>query len=83
MTGVYVVVAAMVFLFLGMMLCAAGFFAWYMLRMIRELKASVDLQVKATHELLGEGSFTRISKSLSALNGSMPDILSGMKEFSA
>lgn len=83
MTTAYVAVTAMIFLFLGMMICVAGFFAYYMLRMIRELKQAVDLQVKATHELLGEGSFTRISKSLSALSGSMPDIIGGIKEFAS
>jgi hypothetical protein len=81
MTGVYVVVAAMVFLFLGIMLCAAGFFGWYMLKMIKELKGAVELQVKSTNELLGEGSFTRISKALTTLNGSVPDILKGITEF--
>lgn len=81
MTGAYIVITAMAFLLLGMMICVCGFFAWYMLKMIKDLKQAVDLQVKATHELLGEGSFTRISKSLSALSGSMPDILGGIKEF--
>jgi hypothetical protein len=68
--------------FAGMLLVIFGFFCWYMLTMIKKLTAAVDLQVKATHELLGEGSFTRISKSLAALNSAMPDIVGGMTEFS-
>jgi hypothetical protein len=71
----------MICLFAGVLLCGLGIFCAYMLTMIKRLTAAVDLQVKATQELLGEGSFTRISKSLSALNGAMPDILGGIKEF--
>ena len=81
MTWAYVLITALGCLLLGIALCVAGFFCWYMLKMIRELKASVDIMAGATHELIGEGSFTRISKSLSALSGAMPDMLSGIKEF--
>jgi len=77
MTGVYAIVA----FFGGIFLCGAAAFCWFILKTIKELKASVDLQVKATQELLGEGSFTRISKSLSSLSGAMPDMLGGIKEF--
>jgi hypothetical protein len=74
---------AIVAFFLGIFFCAAAAFGWYLLTIIKRLTAMVELQVKATNELLGEGSFTRISKSLSALNNAMPDMLGGIKEFAS
>jgi hypothetical protein len=82
MTVVYVIVAALVFLFLGIGIAILGAFGWYMLKMIKELKTAVDSQVRATAELLGEGSFSRISKGLTSLTSNMPEILAGLKEFS-
>lgn len=82
MTAVYVIIAALVFLFIGIAIAILGAFGWYMLKMIRELKASVDTQVRAMNELLGEGSFSRISKGLTNLTSNMPEILAGLKEFS-
>ena len=74
MAGVYAIIA----FFGGIFLCGAAAFGWFVLKALRDLKAAVELQVKATHELLGEGSFTRISKALSTLAGSMPDMMNGM-----
>jgi hypothetical protein len=74
MIGVYAIVA----FFGGIFLCAVAAFGWYMMAMIKRLTAAVDLQVKSTQELLGEGSFTRISKSLAAISGSMPEMMQGM-----
>jgi len=74
MAGVIAIIA----FFGGIFLCGAAAFGWFFLKALRDLKAAVELQVKATHELLGEGSFTRISKALSTLVGSMPDMMSGM-----
>jgi len=72
---------AIVAFFCGIFLCGAAAFGWYLLTMIKRLTAAVDLQVKSTQELLGEGSFTRISKALTSMNNAMPDMLAGMKEF--
>ncbi|MGC1686723.1 MAG: hypothetical protein WA734_13945 [Candidatus Acidiferrales bacterium] len=77
MAGIYAIVA----FFGGIFICGVAAFCWYILTVLRELKASIDLQAKTTQELLGEGSFTRISKALTTLNGAVPDILHGITEF--
>lgn len=75
-------VAAVVFLLVGIVVCIFGVYLYIMFKMIRDLKKSVDTLTMATHELIGEGSFARISKSLTALSSQMPDMLGGLKEFS-
>jgi hypothetical protein len=81
-TLLVVAVTAVVFILVGATVCITGVAMWYMLRMIRELRAAVDKLTTATNELLGEGSFTRISKSLQSLAGDFPDMLGGIREFS-
>jgi hypothetical protein len=80
-TLVIVAVTAVVFILVGATICISGVAMWYMLKMIRELRAAVDKLTTATNELLGEGSFTRISKSLQVLAGNIPEILGGLREF--
>lgn len=82
MTAVYVIIAALVFLFIGIAIAILAAFGWYMLKMIRDLKAAVDSLARVTNELLGDGSFSRISKGLTNLTSNMPEILAGLKEFS-
>lgn len=82
MTAIYVIIAALVFLFIGIAVAIMAAFGWYMLKMIRELKAAVEAQVRSAHELLGDGSIPRLSKGLTSLTSNMPEILAGLKEFS-
>jgi hypothetical protein len=81
-TWVYVILAAVVFLFAGAGICMFGVAIWYMLKIVRELRAAIERLTKSTDELLGEGSFAGISKSLRILTGALPEIMGGMKEFS-
>jgi len=77
----YVVISAVVFLLAGAGICMFGVALWYMLRTVRELRAAIERLTKSTDELLGEGSFAGISKSLRVLTSALPEIMGGLKEF--
>lgn len=80
-TTVYVIVAALVFMLFGIAICIMGFFFWTMLQQIKSLKATVDGLTKTANEVLGEGSFSRISKSMMIISTSLPELMIGMREF--
>lgn len=82
MTVLYAIIAGLVCLLLGITVAIFGFFLWYMLKVIREVKTAVEGLTTVSHELLGEGSFARMSKSATVISSSLPELLSGFKEFS-
>lgn len=81
MTPVYIIVAALVFMLFGIALCILAFFCWTMLQQIKALKATVEGLTKTANEVLGEGSFSRISKSMMVISTSLPELMIGMREF--
>lgn len=82
MTALYVTVAALFFLMMGMAICLLGFYLYAMMQQVKQLRASVDGLIKSSGDLLNEGSFGRMSRSLVMISTEMPGILVGIKEFS-
>lgn len=82
MTAVYVMIGCLLALFLGIGVAALCFYLWYMTQRFKAIEASLNQLTTVSAELLGEGSFARISKGLTSLTSNMPEILAGLKEFS-
>jgi len=82
MTGLWIAVAILFAFFLALLLCASGFAFWHLLKILNSFKESVDKLSRVTGEVMQEGSFARISKSLFVLSNNLPEMLDGFKEFS-
>jgi hypothetical protein len=82
MTGLWIAVAVLFAFFLALLLCGFGFAFWYLLKILTRFKESVDKLAQVTAEVMQEGSFARISKSLLILSNNLPEMLDGFKEFS-
>jgi hypothetical protein len=82
MTGLWIAVAILLTLFVALLMCGFGIAFWYLLKILTKFKESVDKLAQVTAEVMQEGSFARISKSLFILSNNLPEMLDGFKEFS-
>jgi hypothetical protein len=82
MTGLWIAVAILFAFFVALLMCGFGIAFWYLLKILTKFKESVDKLAQVTAEVMQEGSFARISKSLFILSNNLPEMLDGFKEFS-
>ena len=82
MTGLWIAVAVLFAFFIALLMCGFGIAFWYLLKILTKFKESVDKLSQVTAEVMQEGSFARISKSLFILSNNLPEMLDGFKEFS-
>lgn len=67
MTPVYITVAVIVALFMGAMLMLAGFFCWYLLKTMKEVRSTVEGFVKVLDPLVKTGALQQISSSAAGI----------------
>jgi hypothetical protein len=86
MTGLWIAVAVLFALFLGVLLCVVAFAFWYLLKILTRFRESVDSLSRVTGEVMQEGSLARMAKSLFVISRfietGIPEMMDGFKEFS-
>lgn len=82
MNGLYVAMAALLCLFLGIGVAISAFAFWYLLKTIKTMTAAVQELTGMGSDLLGQGSFKKISSAMITIAEHLPEMLGAFGEFS-
>jgi hypothetical protein len=75
MTPVWVAIAVIFAVGLSILFFGTAIVFWYLILQMRKLQAAADRAVKAVEEVVAEGSMIRVSRSLTVISGSLPEML--------